>query len=64
MNDARLINCRKNPKDCSYFRGAKIQMGDMNSRGAGKLKDKMNSDKGIDPKYLSVTNQIMNAYRK
>ena len=27
-------------------------------------KDKMNGDKGTGPKDLSVTNQIMNAYRK
>ena len=26
-------------------------------------KDKMSSDKDIEPKYLSVTDQIMNAYR-
>ena len=27
-------------------------------------KYKVNSDKGTYPKYLSVTNQIMNVYRK
>ena len=27
-------------------------------------KEKVNGDKGTDPKDLSVTNQIMNAYKK
>ena len=34
------------------------------ARRKSEGKDKMNSDKGMDLKYLSVNRQIMNAYRK
>ena len=60
-------------RDFSDYHGAKAYLG---SFGKGRIvasriarrknegKDKMNSDKGTDPKYLSVNSQIMNAYRK
>ena len=44
---------QKNPKDCSYFCGVKIHMGDRNSRG------EMNSDRDTDLKGLAVTKLIM-----
>ena len=60
-------------KDFSDYRGAKAELGGFGkgrtvasriARRTNKGKDKVNSDKGTDPKDLSVTNQIMNVYRK
>ena len=39
-------------------------MGDRNSRGTGKVKDKMNSDRDVDLKGPSVTHPIMGVRRK
>ena len=60
-------------REFSDYHGAKAYLG---SFGKGRIvasriarrtnegKDKMNSDKGTDPKDLSVTNQITNTYKK
>ena len=52
------------PKDGSYCRSAKVPIGDRISRGAGKVKDKIESNKGADLKGPSVTQPIMSLCRK
>ena len=55
---------QENPKDGSYCRGAKVLIGDRISKGAGKVKDKIESNKGTDLKGPSVTQLIMSLRRK
>ena len=52
------------PKDGSYCHGAKVPIGDRISRGVGKVKDKIESNKGADLKSPSVTQPIMSLRRK
>ena len=55
---------QENPKDGSYCRGAKVLIGDRISKGAGKVKDKIKSNKGTDLKGPLVTQLIMSLHRK
>ena len=55
---------QEDPKDGSYCRGAKVLIGDRVSRGTGKVKDKIESNKGTDLKGPSVTQLIMSLRRK
>ena len=55
---------QENPKDGSYCRGTKVLTGDRISKGAGKVKDKIESNKGTDLKGPSVTQLIMSLCRK
>ena len=55
---------QENPKDGSYFRGAKVLIRDRISRKAGKVKDEIESNKGTDLKGPSVTQLIMSLHRK
>ena len=55
---------QENPKDGSYCRGAKVLIGDRISKGTGKVKDKIESNKGTNLKGPSVTQLIMSLHRK
>ena len=55
---------QEDPKYGSYCRGTKVLIGDRVSRGVGKVKDKIESNKGTDLKGPSVTQSIMSLRRK
>ena len=59
-------------RDCGGDHGAKKYLNsfdkdqmeiDRITKRTSEAKDKMNNDKDTNPKYISVTDQIMNAYR-
>ena len=55
---------QEDPKDCFYYHGMKVQIGDRISRGAGKVKDKAESNKNAALKGPIVTQLIMRIRRK
>ena len=55
---------QENPKDSPYCHGAKVLIGDRISKGAGKVKDKIKSNKGTYLKGPSVTQLIMSLHIK
>ena len=59
-----VVLLQEDSKDCSYCRGAKVQIGDKIARRASKVEGEANNDKGVDLKGLSVTQRIMSAHRK
>ena len=55
---------QEDPKDCFYYHGMKVQIGDRISRGAGKVKDKIEGNKVANLKGPAVTQPIMSLRRK
>ena len=63
MNDAHWLTAGRS-KRLSYCCGAKVQIRGRISRGMGKVKDKIKSNKGAALKGPSVTQLIMSMRRK